>query len=106
MLNDHFRYIITRWRLSNHSLKIETGRYTRPITSREDRACDICSIIEDEYHAVFVCPLYHGIRSKYLDLISCNDITKFLNPDYCDMKDTACFLHEIEVLRQERAINS
>ena len=29
-LNDYYRYILTRWRLSNHDLRIETGRRTRP----------------------------------------------------------------------------
>ena len=33
-LDDHHRYIITRWRLSNHDLRIETGRRTRPSTER------------------------------------------------------------------------
>ena len=30
LINDHLRFIITCWRLSNHSLKIETGRYAKP----------------------------------------------------------------------------
>ena len=29
MLSDYYRYIITRWRLSNHKLKIETLRYEK-----------------------------------------------------------------------------
>ena len=34
-LCDHYRYIITRWRLSCHDLKIETGRYAKPTIPRE-----------------------------------------------------------------------
>ena len=45
-LHDYFRFIITRWRLSNHKLKIEVGRYTKPLTSRNERLCDYCELLE------------------------------------------------------------
>ena len=48
MLSDYFRTVITRWRLSNHRLNIETGRYTKPKTPREDRVCSMCMVLEDE----------------------------------------------------------
>ena len=34
-VNDELRIVITRWRLSCHKLRIETGRYTCPITPRD-----------------------------------------------------------------------
>ena len=40
-LNERKRVIIPRWRLSNHQLKIETGRYTTPKTPRNDRTCSV-----------------------------------------------------------------
>ena len=100
LLNDYYRYIITRWRLSNHDLSIETGRYSRPITPREDRLCETCNKLEDEYHVVFVCPLYYHIRIKYHHIITSETISKFLNPNFNQMKDTAQFLHEIEEWRR------
>ena len=100
MSNDYFRYIITRWRLSNHNLKIETGRYTKPLTC-EERICGLCHIIEDEYHVIFICPIYELVRVKYRALLSCDNISKFLNPELSAIKDTACFLHEIENVRKE-----
>ena len=99
-LNDYHRYIISRWRLSNHDLKIETGRYTKPCTPREERLCNFCNSIEDEYHVIFVCPLYAIIRHNYLDLVESNSIYMFLDPAFNQMKRTAAFLHEIELFRK------
>ena len=56
MLSDFFRVIISRWRLSNHRLKIEVGRYTKPKTPRTERLYDMCLILEDEHHVIFFCP--------------------------------------------------
>ena len=99
-LNDYHRYIITRWRLSNHDLKIETGRYSRPITPREDRLCDKCGTLENEFHVIFQCELYKSVREKFPHIIASGSITDFLDPAYNQMKDTARFLHEVEVIRK------
>ena len=53
-MNDKLRSCITRWRLSNHKLLIELGKYTIPPIPREDRKCLLCNVLEDEYH-VYVC---------------------------------------------------
>ena len=63
MLSDYYRVIISRWRLSNHRLNIETGRYTNPITVRNDRVCTLCKVVEDEQHVIFECPRYSNIRN-------------------------------------------
>ena len=98
-LNDYHRYIISRWRLSCHSLKIETGRYTRPKTPRINRVCELCDLLEDERHVIYACPRYVSIREKYLHLITSTNVSSFLNPKYDTMIDTANFLHEIEKIR-------
>ena len=101
MVNDYYRYIISRWRLSNHDLKVETDRYLRPKPPRELRLCTQCRIMEDEYHVVFVCPVYKSLRDKYRSLLLCDSISTFLDPVFCDIRDTARFLHEIEEVRKE-----
>ena len=63
-LHDYFRFIITRWRLSNHKLKIEVGRYPKPLTPRNESLCDYCELLEDEFHAIFVCPKFAAIRNE------------------------------------------
>ena len=101
MLSDYYRVIISRWRLSNHRLNIETGRYTRPITERRDRVCTMCMILEDEHHVIYICPQYSCIRRKYEHLIENSDVRKFLNPEYANMMNTANFIYDIEARRQE-----
>ena len=39
---DSCRTVITRWRLSNFELAVETGRYHRPQIVREQRLCKAC----------------------------------------------------------------
>ena len=96
LVNDFNRYIITRWR-SNHLLKIETGRYCRSYIPREQRVCELCIVLEGEYHVIFDCIRYRSIRQKYSDLIKVNNTTKlFLNPKVAEIKDTTMFLHDIE----------
>ena len=101
MANDYHRFIITRWRLSNHDLKIETGRYTRPITPREERLCGLCGVIEDEYHAVFVCPRYDELRIGHESILGCNNISTFLDCNTTDIGETASLLHKIEKKRKD-----
>ena len=98
-LNDELRCIITRWRLSNHDLLIETGRYGG--VPRNERLCNTCDILEDEKHVVFVCSRYNLIRDRFRNLLSrSTDIKLFLNPSFEYMHDTAKFLLEVEALRK------
>ena len=94
-MDDHYRAVITRWRLSNHKLRIETGRY-RGI-QREDRKCFLCNIIEDERHAIFHCPAFAHIHRKYKSTIDkYTTVITFLNPEPTDMYDVARMLTEID----------
>ena len=103
-MNDSQRQTITRWRLSNHKLQIELGRYLN--IPREDRKCTECSLLEDEYHAIFVCPLFHHLRMKYTGiLIKYNSVRAMLNPEFGDMYEVASFLHEIDDMLSRRKIS-
>ena len=96
-LNDDLRGIITRWRLSNHDLKIETGRYIG--IPKIERICDTCGILEDEQHVIFVCIRYHEFRQKFAELLTKNyNIKLLLNPSYLDCFETAILLKEIEAI--------
>ena len=102
MLYDYYRIILTRWRLSNHNLKIETGRYTRPYTERSDRICTVCNSLEDEKHVIYLCPRYNDIRLQQTTLLErLPTIAELLNPGDTDMKETASLLHSIEKRRKE-----
>ena len=56
------RVNFTRFRLSSHSLKIETGRWSRIL--REERLCE-CGEVQDELHVTLYCPKTAGIREKF-----------------------------------------
>ena len=99
-INDYYRKIISRWRLSNHTLKIETQRYTRPKTPRNERVCSFCNTLEDEQHVVFDCPLYHNIRRKYEPTLTNKQITDILNPSYECITSIASLLYDIEKERK------
>ena len=97
LMNDDLRSKISRWRLSNHKLYIETGRYSVPKIKREDRKCQLCGTVEDEYHAVFICPKFKEIRLKYVQILNkYRDIHSFLNPAFEDAVQVAIFIKEMD----------
>ena len=56
---------IFTYRISAHSLTIETGRYNG--TLRKDRFCQFCpSLVEDEMHFLLRCAKYQNIRTSYM----------------------------------------
>ena len=62
-----FRTAMTKLRVSSHRLEVETGRWTRPVsTPFNDRKCRICDKLENEFHFIFECPLYTELRQQYL----------------------------------------
>ena len=74
------RHILTKFRLSNHTLRIETGRHERKLNSvsgklellpRCERLCQHCTSnsIEDELHFTLECPLYQKQRKTILDIL-------------------------------------
>ena len=56
---------VTKFRLSNHHLRIETGR--RDKIPKHQRFCPFCPAeVEDEHHFLFVCPAFRGLRQEYI----------------------------------------
>lgn len=88
MVNDRFlRSSIAKLRCSAHKLNIEFMRSNHTL---EERLCPYCEelgsiCVEDEYHFVMICPLYHNIRIQYA-----ND---------CILDQT--YAHFLDVLRVE-----
>ena len=67
--NTSDRIAVTKFRLSNHKLMIEVGRYED--TPREERFCPFCpQVIENESHFMLICPIYSGLRTRYLSTIT------------------------------------
>ena len=65
-LNRSERSHLAQFRLGILPLKVETGRYTSPITPIEDRLCIFCNLreIENEIHFMLDCTLYNAEREQ------------------------------------------
>ena len=58
----HFRNPLTKLRISNHPLRIETGRFNLPPLPIDNRKCYICEdVVEDELQFPFDCDYYHKL---------------------------------------------
>ena len=60
---------LSKFRLSNHRLTIETGRHGREKLEKEECLCPLCEIpaVEDEIHFLVRCQTYNEIRSNLFD---------------------------------------
>ena len=61
-----YRKYISKFRISAHSLNIETGRHQG--IDRIQRKCTKCQQqeIEDEFHFILKCPFYNDLGKKFL----------------------------------------
>ena len=66
--NSDFRKLICKFRISDHALAVETGRYKN--IPRENRLCNTCNILDDEQHFLFDCTLNQNIRENYFHNIN------------------------------------
>ena len=65
--NTDIRSKVTKLRLSNHRLAIETGRHAIPKVPKEERFCPFCKgQVEDEYHFLFECQNMKHLREELL----------------------------------------
>ena len=101
--NIRHKIALTRLRLSNHNLLIETGRHLRPKLERHERKCFICrNEIEDEFHFVIKCPLYSCERKAlYKSLTNNSNNFELLNSD--DQKFMFIMTNEDEVVMAKLA---
>ena len=66
--NTKIRVNVSKFRLSNHKLMIEAGRYKK--LNANERFCPFCPhVVEDEIHFLFDCPSYHPQRARLIDPI-------------------------------------
>ncbi len=62
--------MISKFRLSDHHLQIESGRYHRPRKKPEDRKCQTCDILEDEKNCLLSCRINEKTRETAFNTIS------------------------------------
>ena len=58
------RYLLTAIRAGTNKLRVETGRWKRPVEKKEDRVCIQCGNgeIEDEKHFILRCHRFQDLR--------------------------------------------
>ena len=64
VMNPDYRKALTKLRISDHKLEIETGRYQ--LVPSEQRKCKQCKhgSVEDEIHFLFICNKHDQLRSS------------------------------------------
>ena len=83
--NFEYRQLISKFRISDHCLLIETGRYRK--IPRDLRLCTHCDVLDDEFHFFFKCKINEQLRNEFLNenkYNNLNDIDKLkhiLNPE-------------------------
>ena len=62
---------LTRLRVRSHNLHIERGRHCRPVTPRNERLCNFCSLdqVDDEKHFSMSCKIHSAERQSLLEVI-------------------------------------
>ena len=69
---DIVNFLTKKWlsklRLSVLPIRIQTGRYDKNNTPREQRICLFYTVpdIEDEFQVIIKCPCYIDLRNKYI----------------------------------------
>ena len=63
-----YRSAYAKFRCGVAPLKIETDRYGVNRVPAEERLCDACNSVEDEFHVLMKCPLYRDARGSVLIL--------------------------------------
>ena len=87
------RQILTKYRLSDHQLAIETGRHKKSWQPKENRICGHCSTgeVETEMHFLLQCETFIDIRNSY-----CNKFNSVI-ADFKDLSD----LSKVKILLGE-----
>ena len=100
--NFKYRKVLSKLRLSNHRLRIETGRFINE--PPENRICIYCNTqsVENEEHFLVQCPAYNHFRSNlpYSFSLTYNTLQYLFNPE-ADVAEHICkYVYTLFVHRQ------
>ena len=70
IVHKKYRSAYAKFRCGVAPLKIETGRYGVNRVPVEERLCETCNSVEDEFHVLMKCPLYRDARDICFNSIS------------------------------------
>ena len=101
------RNALAKLMVSSHRLRVETGRWTRPVTPREQRTCFHCNKFEDEYHMILECNLYNNIRKEliseyYIKHPSMMKLVQLINSEKDnEIRGLAKFIYKAFIIRNQ-----
>jgi hypothetical protein len=81
------RQLLTKFRLSDHNLEIQLGRYKN--IPRNQRHCKFCKTLDDEFHFFFDCKVTDNIIPSFIDFMK----TKYPHFNQLD------FLEKLKIIR-------
>ena len=88
-INERERLTFTKFRLSSHHLKIETGRWAR--IDVEDRVCDCGGGVQDEQHVLFSFPKTESERTQFGVDVGVANVGELM--DGMDVHELVSFVH-------------
>ena len=100
----YLRSVMAKFRLSCHSLAIETGQYARPPLPPEEIVCHICNIMEDEKHFLLNCTTTQSPEYKSF-LRVCEQIIENFNQLTTDFKFSSIMsCHHFDVVSHSTVV--
>ena len=96
LINKAKRIHISKVRLSSHLFLVERGRWGTKKLRLEERKCEKCNVLEDEYHCLIECVRFERERRGLLPPALVNrpsmfEFVKFLkNKDNCSKLGQLC----------------
>lgn len=108
-LSPCYHKILSRLRLSSHSLGIETGRWHKPIIPKENRICSFCDLgeIDDEIHFLFkcsnekLCTLRRCYIRTFSDSVEENLVAILCSNDVSTLRKLAIYCNQAERVRSD-----
>ena len=92
LIPDYKREAFTRMRVMSHSLRIETGRWSRTPSEQRVCQCDENSV-QTERHVLIQCRLSEASRARYPML--CFDNIKVLLNETVFLYELCAYVHEV-----------
>ena len=74
LIQKKYRSAYAKFRCGVAPIKLETGRYGLNRVPVEERLCEHCNLVEDEYHVLMQCTMYNEIREGLFVAISTIEI--------------------------------
>ena len=69
MKSIEWRTLLSKFKLSDHRLEVEVGRYQRPKKNPEEKIWTKCNILEDEIHCLLTCYINREIGEQLFEQI-------------------------------------